>query len=193
MCWCLLINVIKALIAKVTNLQNFKCSLMQNLCYILFVVLLYVLSVWQKVPKNSARGKNLHKHPLFTLALNASPQSGTCSSLQAVACFQGAADRTAYGIFLKNIIAVLRLDVPRTMASKQQGFPLWFWHCRFLFDITIVRAKIRDICQWIFIARVISRQRRKGSVGRHSEQPSNACKQGTLCLSAVNVAIKRVK
>ena len=47
------------------------------------------------------------------------------------------------------------------MASKQQGFPLWFWHCRFLFDITIVRAKIRDICQWIFIAKVIPRQGRK--------------------------------
>ena len=29
------------------------------------------------------------------------------------------------------------------------------------FDITIVRAKIRDICQWIFIARVIPRQGRK--------------------------------
>ena len=57
-----------------------------------------VLSVRQKVPKNSARGKNLHKHPLLA-SHDASPRSGTCSPLQAFACLQGAAERTACGNF----------------------------------------------------------------------------------------------
>ena len=38
----------------------------------------------QKVPKNSAHGKNLRKRPLFT-PHTVSPQSGTSSSLQAFA------------------------------------------------------------------------------------------------------------
>ena len=41
------------------------------------------------------------------------------------------------------------------------------------FDITIVRVKFAEYS----IAKVIPRQGRKGSVGRHSEQPSNAWKQ----------------
>ena len=66
----------------------------------IFFILLYVLSVRQKVPKNSAHGKNLHKCPLLT-PHNANPRSGTSSSLQAYACFQGAAERTACGNFEK--------------------------------------------------------------------------------------------
>ena len=43
-----------------------------------------------KVPKSSAHGKNLHKS-LLLRPHNLSLRSRTCSSLQAFACFQGAA------------------------------------------------------------------------------------------------------
>ena len=68
------------------------------LSYIIDSSFYLVLSVRQKVPKNSAHGKNLHKHPLLA-SHNASPRSGTCSPLQAFACSQGAAERTACGNF----------------------------------------------------------------------------------------------
>ena len=58
----------------------------------------------QKVPKNSAHGKNLHKRPLLTLHI-ASPRSGVCSSLQASACFQGAAELDLHGYTRKVIPA----------------------------------------------------------------------------------------
>ena len=44
-----------------------------------------------KVPKSFALGKNLHKRPLLR-PHNVSLRSGACSSLQAFACFQGAAE-----------------------------------------------------------------------------------------------------
>ena len=75
-----------------------------QLSYILSVVLLHVLSVRQKVPKNSAHGKNLHKRPLLTPHI-ASPRSGACSSLQASACFQGAAELDLHGYTRKVIPA----------------------------------------------------------------------------------------
>ena len=129
--------------------------------------------------------------------------------LQTFLLFVGCCELHCVRQFLKNIIAVLRLDVPHTMAAKQQGFPLWFWHCRCFFDITIVHVKVHDICQWIFIARVIRRWKRKlrvseqkpnmfellqrawatylkGSVGRRSERPSNAWKQVAWCLSVAS-------
>ena len=55
----------------------------------------------QKVTKNSALGKNLHKRPLLRPPQGASLRSGTCSSLQAFACFRGAAERTPCGNFEK--------------------------------------------------------------------------------------------
>ena len=58
----------------------------------------------QKVPKNSAHGKNLHKRPLLTPHI-ASPRSGACSSLQASACFQGAAELDLHGYTRKVIPA----------------------------------------------------------------------------------------
>ena len=78
------------------NLGFYAVSFTLNqLSYILFV---FVLSCtfWKKVRKTSAHGKNLHKRPLFT-PHTVSPQSGTCSSLQAIACFQGAAELTPRG------------------------------------------------------------------------------------------------
>ena len=72
--------------------------------YILNIIFLYVLSVRQKVPKNSAHGKNLHKRPLLTPHI-ASPRSGVCSSLQASACFQGAAELDLHGYTRKVIPA----------------------------------------------------------------------------------------
>ena len=75
-----------------------------QLSYILSIALLYVLSVRQKVPKNSAHGKNLHKRPLLTPHI-ASPRSGVCSSLQASACFQGAAELDLHGYTRKVIPA----------------------------------------------------------------------------------------
>ena len=79
-------------------------STFRQLSYILSVVFLYVLSVRQKVPKNRAHGKNLHKRPLFT-PHTVSPQSGTCSSLRAIACFQGAAELDLHGYTRKVIPA----------------------------------------------------------------------------------------
>ena len=59
------------------------------------------LTFWcQKVTKNSAHGKNLYKRPLLRPP-GASLRSGTCSSLQAFACFRGAAERTPCGNFGK--------------------------------------------------------------------------------------------
>ena len=75
-----------------------------QLSYILSIALLNILSVRQKVPKNSAHGKNLHKRPLLTPHI-ASPRSGVCSSLQASACFQGAAELDLHGYTRKVIPA----------------------------------------------------------------------------------------
>ena len=58
--------------------------------YILFVVF-QSCSFLKKERKTPAHGKNLRKRPLFT-PHTVSPQSGTCSSLQAIACFLGAAE-----------------------------------------------------------------------------------------------------
>ena len=66
--------------------------------------MLYVLSVRQKVPKNSALGKNLCKRPLLAPP-KASPRSGTCSPLQAFDCFQGAAELVLCGYIRKFIPA----------------------------------------------------------------------------------------
>ena len=90
--------------------------------------MLYVLSVRQKVPKNSALGKNLPSAKLgcarcktqaslvftrwhkllqapFARAAKASPRSGTCSPLQAFDCFQGAAELVLCGYIRKFIPA----------------------------------------------------------------------------------------
>ena len=74
------------------------------LSYIIDSSFYHVLSVRQKVPKNSAHGKNLHKRPLLTPHI-ASPRSGVCSSLQASACFQGAAELDLHGYTRKVIPA----------------------------------------------------------------------------------------
>ena len=54
--------------------------------------------------------------------------------------------------------------------------------CRCLFDITIVCIEFAEYP----IAKVIPRQGRKGSVGRHNEQPSNAWKQVARYLRAAS-------
>ena len=72
---------------KKLNVGNIFCYFNLTVIFnldILNIIFLYVLSVRQKVPKNSAHGKNLRKRPLFT-PHTVSPQSGTSSSLQAFA------------------------------------------------------------------------------------------------------------
>ena len=92
--------------------------------YILFIVLLYLLSVRQKVAKNSAHGKNLHKRPLFT-PHTASPQSGACSPLQAIACFQGAAELDLCG-YIRKVIPAQIFRQSSHNGLKTSGPPLDF-------------------------------------------------------------------
>ena len=94
-----------------------------------------VLSVCQKVPKNSALGRTSRSLLLLVncLAGNITRPSLACRC-KPFCRQQGAADRTSYGIFLGNIIAVLCLDVPRTMACCRQGSPLCCLRCRFAFS-----------------------------------------------------------
>ena len=73
------------------------------LTYILFVVVLSCPFL-KKERKTPAHGKNLRKPPLFT-PHTVSPQSGTCSSLQAIACFQGAAELDLHG-YTRKVIPV---------------------------------------------------------------------------------------
>ena len=58
----------------------------------------------KKLQKAPAHGKNLRKCPLLT-PQSAIPQSVTCSSLQASACFQGAAELDLHGYTRKVIPA----------------------------------------------------------------------------------------
>ena len=97
---------------------------LNQLSYILFAVLLYLLSVRQKVAKNSAHGKNLHKRPLFT-PHTVSPQSGACSSLQAIACFQGAAELDLCG-YIRKVIPAQIFRQSSHNGLKTSGPPLDF-------------------------------------------------------------------
>ena len=115
-------------------------------CLIFFLkFLLYVLSVRQKVPKNSAHGKNLHKRPLLTSHI-ACPRSGACSSLQASACFQGAAELDLHGHTRKVIPAQIFKQSSHN-GLKTSGLALDFSTVPVLLDITIVRVKVHDVCQ----------------------------------------------
>ena len=63
----------------------------------------------QKGAKNLAHGKNLHKCPLLR-PHNAILRSCTCSSLQAFACFQGAAKLVPHGC-IRKITAMLHSNI----------------------------------------------------------------------------------
>ena len=63
----------------------------------------------QKGAKNLAHGKNLHKCPLLR-PHNVSLRSCTCSSLQAFACFQGAAKLVPHGC-IRKITAMLHSNI----------------------------------------------------------------------------------
>ena len=97
---------------------------LDQLSNILLAVFLYLLSVRQKVAKNSAHGKNLHKRPVFT-PHTVSPQLGTCSSLQAIACFQGAAELDLHG-YTRKVIPVQIFRQSSHNGLKTSGPPLDF-------------------------------------------------------------------
>ena len=91
-----------------------------------YILIVFVLSCtfWKKVRKTSAHGKNLRKRPLFT-PHTASPQSGTCSSLQAIACFQGAAELDLHG-YTRKVIPVQIFRQSSHNGLKTSGPPLDF-------------------------------------------------------------------
>ena len=90
------------------------------------ILIVFVLSCtfWKKVRKTSAHGKNLHKRPLFT-PHTASPQSGACSSLQAIACFQGAAELDLCG-YIRKVIPAQIFRQSSHNGLKTSGPPLDF-------------------------------------------------------------------
>jgi hypothetical protein len=102
--------------------------------YILFVLVLSC-SFLKKERKTSAHGRTSRSLLLLVncLAGNITRPSLACRC-KPFCRQQGAADRTSYGIFWKNIIAVLCLDVPRTMACCRQSSPLCCLRCRFAFS-----------------------------------------------------------
>ena len=91
-----------------------------------YILIVFVLSCtfWKKVQKTSAHGKNLRKCPLFT-PHTVSPQSGTCSSLQAIACFQGAAELDLHG-YTRKVIPVQIFKQSSHNGLKTSGPPLDF-------------------------------------------------------------------
>ena len=91
-----------------------------------YIPIVFVLSCtfWKKVRKTWAHGKNLHKRPLFT-PHTVSPQSGTCSSLQAIACFQGAAELDLHG-YTRKVIPVQIFRQSSHNGLKTSGPPLDF-------------------------------------------------------------------
>ena len=118
----------------------------------------------QKVAKNSAHGKNLHKRPLFT-PHTASPQSGACSSLQAFAmqnlgCTRHNISKLIFCSHLHEISLVFRVlrnlictaiqeklyprkssNSPRTMAWKQAAL-------RWIFNLVEI-ASARFVCKQV--------------------------------------------
>ena len=125
-----LMTVVQYRFSRKKDVGNYWISILliaytlNRLLYVLFVVLLYLLSVRQKVAKNSAHGKNLHKRPLFT-PHTASPQSGACSSLQAIACFQGAAELDLCG-YIRKVIPAQIFRQSSHNGLKTSGPPLDF-------------------------------------------------------------------
>ena len=91
-----------------------------------YILIVFVLSCtfWKKVRKTSAHGKNLRKCPLFTPHI-VSPQSGTCSSLQAIACFQGAAELDLHG-YTRKVIPVQIFKQSSHDGLKTSGLALDF-------------------------------------------------------------------
>ena len=84
----------------------------------------------QKVPKNSARGRTSRSLLLLVNCQRQYNSSVPRSPLQAFLPSAGCCGSHCVRQFWKNIIAVLRLDVPRTMACCRQGSPLCCLRCR---------------------------------------------------------------
>ena len=93
---------------------------------------IYFHRVNQRSPPEGAKGK-VAKRPAETKSVVCSfcsrvalqhPSAVTNLPLQSFLLFVGCCGSHCVRQFLRNIIAVLRLDVPHTMAAKQQGFPL---------------------------------------------------------------------
>ena len=76
-----------------------------------------------KVAKRPAETKSVVCSFCSRVALQ-HPSAVTNLPLQSFLLFVGCCGSHCVRQFLRNIIAVLRLDVPHTMAAKQQGFPL---------------------------------------------------------------------
>ena len=76
-----------------------------------------------KVAKRPAETKSVVCSFCSRVALQ-HPSVVTNLPLQSFLLFVGCCGSHCVRQFLRNIIAVLRLDVPHTMAAKQQGFPL---------------------------------------------------------------------
>jgi hypothetical protein len=113
------INSLKLL--SLINLQLFQSG-----CIILYCTCcLAVFTFWcQKVTKNSALGKNIHKRPLLTPP-KASPRSGTCSPLQAIYCFQGVAELVLCG-YIRKFIPAQNFGQSSHNGLKTAGPPLDF-------------------------------------------------------------------
>ena len=115
----------------VARLKVLIWQLLSTLVNYLIIVIL-PCPFWKKGRKTWAHGKNLHKCPLLTPHI-ASPRSGTCSSLQAFACFQGAAELDLRD-YTKKVILAQIFRQPRTMAWKQAALHWIFQRCPFAFS-----------------------------------------------------------
>ena len=73
--------------------------------------------------------------------------------------------------FLKNIIAVLCLDVPRTMACCRQGSPLCCLRCRFAFSDGLPFAINNHRRVSRILSRTIVMSRKTGTVKGHNLKP----------------------
>ena len=122
--------------------MNFRDFTLYQLSYILIV---FVLSCtfWKKVRKTSAHGRTSRSLLLLVNCLAGNRQynsSVPCLPLQAFLPSAGCCGSHCVRQFWKNIIAVLRLDGPRTMACCRHGSPLCCLRCRFRFQRRITFA-----------------------------------------------------
>ena len=128
-------------------------------------------SILFKVPKNSAHGKNLHKRPLLTPHI-ASPRSGVCSSLQASACFQGAAELDLHG-YTRKVIPAQIFKQSSHNGLKTSGLALDFSTVPFRpwRGITFV-MKVYRHASWS-LTRTMVMSRKTGTVKGHNLNPGD--------------------
>ena len=91
---------------------------LNQLSYILFTVLLYLLSVRQKVAKNSAQNKISH-NSLLLASRKRHPSVGCYLPLKAVRCHSGAPGLVRFSVMNKNNAAALQTG-PRLFPECQR-------------------------------------------------------------------------